>query len=483
MGAGLALLPPVSALAHSFGRVDTLPLPFWLYAWAAASTLILSFLVVGWFATNSAGTEPESGSPALAPAHYPHRLPACLLHALRALSGLGLLACVLTGLFGTPNPYGNFNMTFFWVLFVLGFAYATALIGDLYALINPWRLLCTLLARVDARFESGRFAYPRRAAYWPALLLYMGFIWFELFGRSQPYTLARALLAYSTLNVAAAWLFGARAWFRHGEFFAVFLRLIAKLAPVEFERDASDQATGRFRWRAPGAGLMQEPMPHWSLLVFILFMLSSTAFDGLHETRPWHALYWTRLYPELLVEWVGANPLLAFPQLREWYRIWQTVWLLASPFLYLLLYLAGMLLMRELGGSQEPLRTLALRYAYSLLPIALAYHCTHYYTLIQTQGIKIIALISDPFGRGQNWFGTARWYDHHITPDMNLVWHLQVLLIVLGHIAGVVVAHRISLRDGHTRCRTVLAQLPLLGLMVLFTIAGLWILAQPLQNG
>lgn len=469
---------PGAVAAHSFGQVYTLPVPFWLYAWGAAAALVASFVVVGLFAS---GTAPAA--PAAPRDRCPYRLPIPLLRLLQALALLALLACIATGLLGNRNPYANFNMTFFWIVFVLGFAYLTALVGDLYALINPWRLLARALGRLWPGFAAGRLRYPARLGYAPALLLYMAFIWIELFGRTQPYTLALLLCGYTALNLLAVWLVGAGAWFRYGEFFGVFLRLIARMAPVAFAHERGGRPGPVFGLRWPFAGLLGAPFAHLSLLLFLLFMLSSTAFDGLHESQVWFRLYWTQLYPQLLVDWVGSNPLQAFPRLRELYRYWQTGWLLLSPFLYLLAYLAAIGLMAWITGHGRRLRELALRFAPTLLPIALVYHVTHYYTLIQTQGVKIIALVSDPFGRGHDWFGTASWFRGHIIPDITVVWHVQVGLIVLGHIASVYLAHLEALRCFGDRRLAALSQLPMLVLMVAFTTAGLWILAQPIQGG
>lgn len=469
---------PGAVAAHSFGQVYTLPVPFWLYAWGAAAALVASFVVVGLFAS---GTAPAA--PAAPRDRCPYRLPIPLLRLLQALALLALLACIATGLLGNRNPYANFNMTFFWIVFVLGFAYLTALVGDLYALVNPWRLLARALGRLWPGFAAGRLRYPARLGYAPALLLYMAFIWIELFGRTQPYTLALLLCGYTALNLLAVWLVGAGAWFRYGEFFGVFLRLIARMAPVAFAHERGGRPGPVFGLRWPFAGLLGAPFAHLSLLLFLLFMLSSTAFDGLHESQVWFRLYWTQLYPQLLVDWVGSNPLQAFPRLRELYRYWQTGWLLLSPFLYLLAYLAAIGLMAWITGHGQRLRELALRFAPTLLPIALVYHVTHYYTLIQTQGVKIIALVSDPFGRGHDWFGTASWFRGHIIPDITVVWHVQVGLIVLGHIASVYLAHLEALRCFGDRRLAALSQLPMLVLMVAFTTAGLWILAQPIQGG
>lgn len=116
----------------------------------------------------------------------------------------------------------------------------------------------------------------------------------------------------------------------------------------------------------------------------------------------------------------------------------------------------------------------------TLLPIAFVYHLTHYATLILSHGLKIISLASDPFGWQWNLFGTLHSYRAPILPDMAVVWHSQVGLILIGHVVSVWVAHRVALQFFGVRGKAMLSQLPMLALMIGFTIAGLWILAQPL---
>ncbi len=116
----------------------------------------------------------------------------------------------------------------------------------------------------------------------------------------------------------------------------------------------------------------------------------------------------------------------------------------------------------------------------TLLPIAFVYHLTHYATLILSHGLKIISLASDPFGWQWNLFGTLHSYRAPILPDMAVVWHSQVGLILIGHVVSVWVAHRVALQVFGVRGKAMLSQLPMLALMIGFTIAGLWILAQPL---
>jgi hypothetical protein len=61
---------------------------------------------------------------------------------------------------------------------------------------------------------------------------------------------------------------------------------------------------------------------------------------------------------------------------------------------------------------------------------------------------------------------------------VSLVWYISVAAIVGGHIAGIVLAHRLALRD--SPARATLAGLPIVALMIGYTVLSLWIIAQPI---
>ncbi|HET7520140.1 MAG TPA: hypothetical protein VFK61_01225, partial [Candidatus Limnocylindria bacterium] len=61
---------------------------------------------------------------------------------------------------------------------------------------------------------------------------------------------------------------------------------------------------------------------------------------------------------------------------------------------------------------------------------------------------------------------------------ISAVWYLSVGAIVLGHVVAVVLAHRVALRD--VPSRPVLAGLPLVVVMVGYTVLSLWIIASPI---
>jgi hypothetical protein len=411
-------------------------------------------------------------------------VPGALLAALRMVGVLLLALCVATGLFGTRNPFANFNMTFFWIVFVLGFSYLVALCGDLYGVLNPWRTLCDWIERALPSAFRARLRYPAAMlGYYPALALYMAFIWLELFGHTTPRGLSIALLAYTAIQFLGASMFGKEAWFRYGDFLAIFLRLIAMMAPVRLiHAEPGAPSPIRMQWRMPFTGLLEREAEHVSLAVFVLFMLSSTAYDGMHESQPWSEFFWAGIYP-LIAPIITASSKQPFAVAARVFHYWQSLALFLSPMLYLLCYLAFLEFARVLTGSREPVRSLALRFAFSLVPIAFVYHVTHYYTLLLSQGPAFFKQISDPFGLGWNLFGTAGYAAQPILLDANVIWHTQVGLILIGHVISVYLAHVEALRTFRSAYRAALSQLPMLLLMVGLTAAGLWILSLPIASG
>lgn len=478
-----AVTVPGAAAAHGFGRLYNLPVPFWLYAWAAIAVLLLSFLATAYFATEPAAglrlatttTARDLGNRAWV------RALRRLLPGLKGLSVFLLLLTISTGWFGNIDPYHNFSMTFFWVVFLLGYTYLTAVIGNLWAIVNPWRILAAWLGRLAPSITQGRWRYPRWLGDWPALALYLAFIWLELFSRGTPPALAYSLLVYSAINFVGVWLVGSAAWFEHCEFLSVFLRLIALHAPLDYRRlgSGSGPAQTGLYLRQPCAGLSQQRPTRISTVVMALAMLSTTSFDGLRASQWWVRLFWADP-TGIVTALAGTHPLNDLARTRSWYVGWETFCLVALPFVYFAAYLAGIALAKALTRSARPLRELALDFGYTLLPIALVYHLSHYATLILTQGLKVLNLVSDPYGWGWDLFGTATMFRAPMLPDMGWVWHTQVGLILFGHIVSIVAAHRVALRLWPTRRQVLLSQLPMLALMVLFTVAGLWILAQPL---
>lgn len=459
----LSLIFPGPTHAHAFGQLYNLPVPFWLYLYGAAAAIITSFLVVGFFVNKKDGilVYPELNISK----HLPFLIGQLFVNTLKVIAVILFLAVLAGGFVGVNNPRQNFNMTFFWVVFTLGFSYLIAIFGNIWAITNPINSLFEAFEALAKKNLEGIFKYPKKLYYWPALLFYFLFIWIELFGQTTPRSLSTILSAYTLINVIGTILWGKVAWFKYCEFFSVYFKVVGKISPLTIQGN-------KLYLHPPLVRLLKSQAEHFSLVMFILFMLSSTAYDGFKSTGYW--IKFSRIILEPVASLVFSNnPYLAL-------QTAQTLGLLISPFLFLYIYLVLVATAQFITHNKTAIKKRTLEFAFSLVPIAFVYNVAHYWTLIVTEGQNIIRLVSDPFGFGWNLLSTAKYQTNYSFINANLGWHSQVALIIAGHIAGVYLAHVIAIRVYPNQKQALLSQFPMLALMVAYTIIGLWILAQPI---
>ena len=58
------------------------------------------------------------------------------------------------------------------------------------------------------------------------------------------------------------------------------------------------------------------------------------------------------------------------------------------------------------------------------------------------------------------------------------VWYAQVAALVVGHVAGLVVAHDRAVELFESPRKAAVSQYAMLALMVVYTVAGLWLLSR-----
>src|SRR5262249_20819449 len=236
----LALSGSSPAYAHGFGQRYDLPVPLWLYLIGAASAVVFSFLVIGLFVRSTPGFH-----------DYPRWnvlrwwLGRLLAHSVTLLCykllSVGLFVLVVVaGVFGSPDPGANFTPLFVWVIWWVGLAYVSALAGNLWALVNPWKVLFAwaeaLYRRLHPKKElSFQLPYPQKLGAWPGFLLCLIFVWTELVfkGRMIPANIALMVLGYSLITWLGMLLFGRERWLQQGECFSLVFGLLARFAPTE----------------------------------------------------------------------------------------------------------------------------------------------------------------------------------------------------------------------------------------------------------
>ena len=449
-------------LAHGIAGVRDLPVPEWLFLYGAGIVLVVSFVALGVLWRRPLLERHADGRPLPETAQRILLSPA-LRVALGALSFFLFLVVTYAALFGSRLSATNIAPYFVFVAFWVGLVPVTIVFGNVWSVLNPWKAGADAVAWLADRAGSGSeplARYPERLGRWPAVVLLFLFTALELayFEPANPRALGLAILLYTAIMWIGATVFGRDAWFAHGDGFTLYFGFLATMAPFAARTDSEGRR--KIVVRPPLVGATKIDTPPGTIAAVIV-MLGSVAFDGLSRIAWWQD--WRIDLAEATLSWSDLSGTL-------FNLAGLVLTVLAVGAAYLLAVAAARRLAH--GGPGLPAAFVA-----SLLPIALVYAISHYFTLLLVQGQALIPLVSDPFGRGWDLFGSA---DHGVdlTPiSANAVWYVQVISLVAGHVAGLALAHdrAVSL---FPPARALRSQYPLLALMVVYTVGGLWLLSQ-----
>lgn len=471
---GLSLLLAQPVLGHAIGQSYTLPVPLWLYLWGAFAAVGASFILVllseASLPRNPTGRSVSSGL---------RRAGTFVGRAIGLLLWFGAMLAALLGLVHEFLP-----STVFWVFIWAGLPIFAAAVGNPWPAMSPFRWLVQTASRLLGRQPDLGLGYPAVLARWPAVgLLLIGLI-VELTipGSGTAGFVGGLMLAYTLITVAGMSLFGAVTWLRNGEVFEVLFGWFGRVAPIgrrsistglcqdcasACDPDACIDCpecvvvgTDRelsLELRRPLAGLAQVRHAGWSDAAFILLALAGVTFDGLQETGPWVAL--NGAVESTLAAWLPSDVVFTASGPLGLIGLWAG---------FLGIFAAASAMTRALAGVPIRLVNTAGGYAATLLPIAAGYAVAHYLTLLMQGIASMPGMLVNPNAveAELDWVPAG------------FVWYLSVGTIVAGHVAAVLLAHREALR---LRARhPALAELPLVALMLGYTVLSLWIIAQPL---
>lgn len=213
--------------------------------------------------------------------------------------------------------------------------------------------------------------------------------------------------------------------------------------------------------RFPAVGILRASNVSFSEAAFVLLMLATVSFDGISSTA------------------LAAGVINFFLDNGFGIMLAKSLLLFGVFAFFVSLYLLFILLVQIYARSELRLISLAKHFVLSLLPIAIVYEVAHFTTLLITEGQRILILISDPFGYGWNIFGTAFSTVNYGVINFKFLWNAEVGLILLGHVVSIYIAHMVALSVFDNASTARRSQIPMLILMVGYTVLGLWILAQP----
>lgn len=445
-------MPVLLLPLHGIGSRSDLPLPFSFVLTGSLLAVAISFAVVTWLwrtpRWNSLGEGLALPRFSKVVDHPAVRLVARLaVLALFAWVGLGVWA----GKDLLTNPTFGFVFAWLWV----GIVPLSLLFGNIWRAVSPLRTLYAGLSRVLRRHGSS--TTPLNLGVWPGAIGLAAFAWLELVQPDQD-TLAILRIwavAWVVVIVAGALRFGEQ-WIAAADPFEVYATTVATLSPLI-------RIDGRFALVNP---LRRAALatPRAGSVAVLSVLLGSTAFDSFTNTSWW--IFRTQDSDLPLPVWGTLGLLSAITVIGV------TLWLGCWPFRRA----------RDRSPQRAELPNAVDRLAITASPILVGYAIAHYLSLLVVEGQRTAIGLSDPLGLGWNVFGTAElgvntaMYDY---PSVMAV--IQLVAIVGGHTAAVLTAHDVSLRwpPGVRIPQSVRRQLPLMVVMLGYTMAGLLLLFSP----
>jgi hypothetical protein len=456
-------------LLHGFGVRYDLPASLAIYLFAAGGVVVISFVLVVMFAGDQVGAKAIE---------YPRRAVPFLLGIARTpgpriVGGIvgvaALLAVVISGLFGLTDPTRNPAEYLVWIFFWAGTVIVSGLVGNLWYLLNPWAAMYDAVTRI---VRVGPVLKLPNVGVWPAAAAYFSFACLELTTgmANRPWLVATVAVVYSVVTLAGMFMFGRDEWLDHCEGFTVLFDIVGRFSPIEAERDETGGIVAVYL-RPWGVGLLKPAATGWDRVVFVILMLSTLAFDGILATPAWQDFN-VALEPV----WLPMGSLGFF--------FIRTLGLTLLTVAFLLIFVAFMEAVIYFGSRKVDLKTTVSGFALTLVPIALVYNAAHNYSYVMVQSQGLIPLLNDPLGKGWNlWPAVVGYKPSFALAQASTVWFAQIILIVLGHVIAVFLAHLRAGERFRTAQRALLSQYPMLLLMVMYTMTSLWILAQPTTKG
>ncbi len=475
----LILMECAPALAHGADEARfASKIPGWVVLAAAAAALVLSFLLLNRF---KPGARPDSAPSAAYRSrdveHIPIlawivQSPAVRLSARLISVGLFLLV-LATGFFGRVHSKYNAAPELVWTLFWFGLSLFSFLIGNPWNAVNPWRAMFHWASKAAGRNLSLGLRYPAALGIWPALILYVSFIWFELgwFQSDEPRSLALLAVLYSAYLWIGMALFGT-VWLERADPFTRYFQVLGLFAPLgPGKRGGEGEREGGIELRPYASALRGARMTASLEVAFVIAMMYSVTYDGFMATR----------------EWVGVTGALMeqamrmFPDVPVMEGV-QLISLLIGLLIFVAAYWGACAWMSALTDGKTA-SELARAFGFTLLPIAFGYFLAHFFMVIGPRFAELALALSDPFGASSPAHpppaqpplpkGPTFW-------TTGVIWVSMMILIVLGHVLSVITAHHTARNVLAGTRRFVAAQLPMLALMVFYTWVSLWIASRPL---
>ncbi len=435
--------------AHGIGGAKDLPIPAEYAMAGAGAALAVSFIVLALAWRTPRFDAVHKGRPA--PAWLASLVDSTAFAVALRVVGFAFFAYVVWAAVAGPDLLINPTFGVVYVLLWVGIVPLSLLFGPFYKAVSPLRTLHLVFTRLTGgRPDEGLVALPRWVGYWPAAFGLLAFVWLELVYPQSTYLSPVRLwfAAYIAIVVVGAAVFGSE-WFEKADPFEVYSTLVGHLSVF-----------GRLGERGDGALVLRSPLGNLDgvrarpgLVGVVAVLFGSTAFDSFKDSTRW--LKFTQSV-SVSSTWLDLVALLVF-----------------CAVVGVTFSAATMATGVDGGIARGSLPNL---FAHSVVPIIVGYIVAHYLSYFVEVGQQTVVQLSDPMGSGANLLGTADWkVDYWLSTHPTFLAVVKVLSVVTGHVLGVIAAHDRAVKLLPKR-HQLTGQLPLLFVMVFYTVTGLYLL-------
>ena len=432
--------------AHGIGGAKDLPIPAEYAMAGAGAALAVSFIVLALAWRKPRFDAATQGRPV--PAWLASLVDSPAFAIVLRVLGFAFFAYVVWAAVAGPDLLLNPTFGVVYVLLWVGLVPMSLLFGPFYKAVSPMRTIHLAFTKLTGGHpDEGIARLPAWVGLWPAALGLLAFVWLELVYPGSTYLSPVRLwfAAYIAIAIVGAAVFGSE-WLEKADPFEVYSTLVGHLSV--FGRTAD----GTLVLRSPLGNL--DGVPPWPGLVGVVSVLfGSTAFDSFKDSNEW--LKFTQSVSM-------ASTVLDFTALLAFCAVVGVTFSAATM----------------ATGVQEGFgrRTLPDRFAHSVVPIIVGYIVAHYLSYFVEVGQQTVVQLSDPLGKGWNLLGTADWtVSYWLSTHPTFLAILKVLSVVTGHVLGVIAAHDRAVKLLPKR-HQLTGQLPLLFVMVFYTVSGLYLL-------
>ena len=409
-------LNPISQIKHGIINVGDLPIPFDIVLNAAVLVVVLTFvfLKVSW--KESILTSKES-----------------LFSTKQSLTGklfglLILLFLTVPGLINNEPAKTSISPLILWIFLWVAVPVLGLFFGDLYAKFNP-------LAIIVNREGVSQNVYF-------ASFLFLGLTWFELVWNKpgNPRHIGVVFLILLTVVTILQ---------------KFYKKTIIEVDPLLLLHHLYSKM--RITNKSPVFKTLLNNISNLAQLkgmeYFILLMIGTVTYDGLRETTFWFNLFGSQTYE----------------------TFFSTVAFLLMNLLIIVFYRFACFFAIRVSGEKLDLNDISLKFGHTMLPIAFAYHVTHYLSLLLFEFQTVLYRLNDPFGFGWNLFNIQEpVVDYFMEPIV--LWIIMVIVTLAGHMLSVVLAHDLSVKlFGHQKSDK--TQYIFLFITVALTLQALFVLS------